>query len=81
MPAPLTPGTDINSTHQAAGLLEVAMLLQASELSIPEDTRPDYVSVTFDTDAQTATVAATLPVTFTLDASGQAVATATDYIP
>lgn len=80
MPAPLAPGTDINSNNQPAGLLEVAMLLQASELAIPEETRPNNVSVTFDSDAQTATIAATLPVTFALDANGQAVVTATDYI-
>ncbi|MEA5516205.1 hypothetical protein [Nodularia sp. UHCC 0506] len=81
MPASvLAPSTDIKSTTKPAGLLELAHLLQADELAIGVDTRPDNVNITYDAEAGTATVAATLPITFALDASGKPVATAVDYL-
>ncbi len=80
MPAPIS-GNDIKSTHKSAALLEVAMSLQSSELSVPEETRPNNVSVTFDAETGTAAVTATLPVTFVLDVDGKPVITATDYLP
>lgn len=81
MPAPLSAGSDIQATNVAAGLLQIAMLLQQAELTVPEETRPNNVTVSFDAEENTASVTATLPVTFTLDSSGQPVVTATDYIP
>ncbi|BDA73064.1 hypothetical protein CAL7716_072300 [Calothrix sp. PCC 7716] len=80
MPAPIT-GNDIKSTHKSAALLEVAMSLQASEFAVPEETRPNNITVTFDAEARTASVTATLPVTFTADVDGKPVIAATDYIP
>lgn len=76
----LTPGTDIKSTTKPAGLLELAHLLQADELAVPAETRPDNISITYDAEAGTASVTATLPITFTLDANGKPVATAVDYL-
>jgi hypothetical protein len=80
MPAPLASG-DIKSTNQAAGLLELATLLQASELTVPEETRPNNVTIAIDAEAGTASVTATLPVTIVTDGTGKLVVTATDYIP
>lgn len=80
MPAPFS-SSDLNSTHQAAALLELATQLQTSELGVPEEVRPNNVTIIVDADAGTASVAATLPITFSLDSSGQLVVTATDYIP
>ncbi|MEM7593291.1 MAG: hypothetical protein AAF383_17550 [Cyanobacteria bacterium P01_A01_bin.83] len=80
MPAPFAQ-TDLNSTNQAAALLELGFQLQASELTIPEETRPNNVTIAIDAEESVATVTATLPVTFALDSSGQPIVTATDYIP
>ena len=80
MPAPFS-SSDLNSIHQAAALLELATQLQTSELGVAEEVRPNNVTITVDADAGTASVAATLPITFSLDSSGQLVVTATDYIP
>lgn len=81
MPSPLNPGTDVKSINMPAALLEISHYLQAKELSIPEETRPNNISITYDAENNTATVTMTLPIAFTLDSSGKPVATATDYIP
>ena len=80
MPAPFNQA-DLESTNQPAALLELAFQLQASELTVPEDTRPNNLTVAIDGEESTATITATLPVTFALDAAGKPVITATDYIP
>lgn len=80
MPAPFAQ-TDLNSDNQPAALLELAFQLQATELTIPEETRPNNLTISVDAEEGTASVTATLPVTFSLDANGQPVLTATDYIP
>ncbi len=80
MPAPFT-STDLKSTNQAAALLELATQLQSSELAVAEEVRPNNVTITIDADAGTASIAATLPTTLSLDTSGKIVVTATDYIP
>ena len=79
MPAPFAQ-TDLSSTHQPAALLELAAQLQASELTVDEATRPNNVTIAIDADAGTASIAATLPITLSLDSSGQVVVTASDYI-
>lgn len=81
MPSPLDPAADIKSTNIPAGILELAHQLQAKELLVPADTRPDNITITYDAETSLATVTATLPIVFTLDANGKPVATATDYIP
>ncbi len=80
MPAPFD-GDDLKSTHKAAAALETAISLQSSELAVPEETRPNNVTITFDTEAATATVTMTLPIGFTTDAAGRVVVEAIDYIP
>jgi hypothetical protein len=80
MASPLIPGTDIKSTNKPAALLELSFLLQADELAIPEDTRPNNVTITYDAETSVATIAATLPCTFALDANGKPILTATEYL-
>lgn len=80
MPAPLV-NTSIKSDHLSAALAEISFRLQAAELAVPEETRPNNISVTIDAEAGTAAITATLPVTISLNADGEAVVVATDYIP
>lgn len=80
MPSPAT-GDNLNSTHKPALLLEAALSLQSSELATPIETRPNNVTVTFDSEAGTAALTATLPITVTVDDAGKAVIQAVDYIP
>ncbi len=79
MPSPLI-NTSIQSDHLPAALAEIAFRLQAAELTVPEETRPNNVSVTIDAEAGVASITATLPVTISLS-NGNAVIDATDYIP
>jgi hypothetical protein len=81
MASPLAPGTDIKSTNKVAGLLEIAQLLQAAELAVPEETRPNNVSISIDLETGTASVTATLPVSAVVSSTGTIVVAATDYIP
>lgn len=81
MPAPLDPSTDIKSTNKAAALLELAFSLQASEAAVPEETRPNNITISIDAETGAAAVTATLPVTFTVDNTGKVVVTGVDYIP
>ena len=80
MPSPFN-GADLHSTHKPGGLLEMAFSLQASELSVPEETRPNNVTISIDAETGIASVTATLPVAIVLDAAGKPVVTATDYLP
>lgn len=81
MPASiLAPGTDIKSTRKPAALLELAHLLQADELAISADNRPDNIAITYDAESGQATISATLPISYTLDTTGRPVATAIDYL-
>lgn len=80
MPSPAS-GDDLNSTHKPGLLLEAALSLQTSELAVPAETRPNNVTVTFDSEAAQATLTATLPITVAIDGTGKAVIQAVDYIP
>lgn len=80
MPSPLAAG-DVDAITIPAGLLQIAMLLQNAETSVPAETRPNNVSVSFDAEENTASVTATLPIQITLDPSGNPVVAAIDYIP
>ncbi|MUL39312.1 hypothetical protein [Gloeocapsopsis dulcis] len=80
MPSPFD-ATEVKSDNCVAALLETSMMLQNYELSVPEETRPNNITVTFDSEAGSATIAATIPVTITLDPTGKPVITAEDYIP
>jgi hypothetical protein len=81
MASPLVPGTDIKSVNKVAGLLEMAQLLQAAELTVPEETRPNNVSISIDLEAGTASITATVPVSTVISPTGTIVVAATDYIP
>lgn len=61
-------------------LLELFRELQEQEAAIPEDTRPNRVSLAFDLEGQQATLTATLPIT--LSGTGNQVAIAAGaYLP
>lgn len=82
MPAPFVPtGSDLKSTNQPAALLELGFLLQADELALANTTTPpNNVTITIDSEAQTATLAATLPFDYAFDTSGKPVISATNYL-
>jgi len=80
MPSPLNPGTDIKSVTMPAAIVELSHKLQAKELAIPEDTRPDNITIAYDGDAETVTINGTFPIKYHLDEDGKPVATVTDYI-
>lgn len=76
MAAPITS----TATNLVAQLLEVAGAVQSAELAIPVETRPDNISLTPDTESNTITISATIPVTFA--STGGAISfTAVDYFP
>lgn len=80
MPSFLT-NTDIKSDNKPAAVLELAFLLQADEFAIPEETRPNNITITVDAETRTASISATLPITLVVNEEGQPVITAVDYIP
>lgn len=75
MAAPITT----TATNLVAQLLEVAGAVQAAELAIPEETRPDNISFTPDTEGGTISISVSLPVTFS-SAGGKISYTAVDYL-
>ena len=73
---------DIKSTTLEAALLEVAQKLQVAEKAVVVGegiTPPDNVSVSFSTDSNTVSVSFTLPITATVDATGQLVNAVVPY--
>ena len=74
-------GAELHSANKPSAFLEMAFSLQASELSVPEETRPNNVTISIDAETGIASVTATLPVAIVLDAAGKPVVTATDYLP
>ncbi|NEP01252.1 MAG: hypothetical protein F6K58_21855 [Symploca sp. SIO2E9] len=73
-------GGDMSAVTLPAAFAEAAHMLFAAEQEIAADTRPGFITFTSDLSAETITVAATLPVTTTLNANGQVVVTASDYL-
>lgn len=72
---------DSVATSLEGQLFEMANAVQSRELSIPEADRPNNVTVALDTEGGLVTIAATLPVSFTPDATGQMVVSVNPYIP
>jgi hypothetical protein len=75
MAAPITT----TATNLVAQMLEVAGAVQSAELALPEETRPDNISFTPDTEAGTIAISISLPVTFS-SAAGKISYTAVDYL-
>lgn len=73
-------GGDLKATHPAAAFLEMAQIVSASEQSITVNT-PNNVTIALDLEGNSAAVAATLPITVSVDGNGRALITATDYLP
>lgn len=72
--------TSLQARHKPGALLELAMDLQAHEQSMPSP-QLNNVNVTFDSESGTASITATLPITFSADGYGQPIVVATDYLP
>lgn len=81
--AAFTPGTggDLKSTTLEAAFVELAQLLQAAEIGNTETDPETNVTLSYDTEAGTAAISASMPITVAVDATGKAVITATPYIP
>lgn len=79
--ADFNPGTggDLKSVTPEAAILELAQIIQAAEIAATETI--DNISLTVNTDAETASIAVTLPVTVTTDATGKLVIAAVPYLP
>ena len=77
-----TPAT-LSATHMPGQLLELCGQVQAAEIAnVDADGAPvtDNVQISYDTEANTATITVTCPLTATSTADG-IVYTATDYLP
>lgn len=73
-------GGDLRSSHLPAAFLEMAQTVAAAEAALT--TSPaNNVTISFDLEAGTATIAASLPISSTTDATGKVLITATDYLP
>lgn len=79
-----TPGTGtIKSTNIPSALLEMVQIAQTSELAFNvanPDTPVNNVTVTYDSEAGTATVTATLPIAVSLGVDGRPIIDAVDYL-
>jgi hypothetical protein len=81
MPLPFDPtGSDLKSVHGPAAFVELCGRMQAIELSQPEATRPNNVSISSDLEANTTTVTLTLPITTALNVAGRPEDVATAYM-
>lgn len=81
MAAPfVNTGSDLKSTHLAAAFVEIATKLQSAELALPAETRPNNVQISLDLEALTVTVDAALPVSVSLNSTGQPIVNASAYI-
>lgn len=74
--------TDIKSTTLEGGVLELVQLLQVAEQNFVPPTgtpQPNKVQLIVNTDARTATISATLPLTLTVGTDGSLKTIATEY--
>ena len=62
-------------------LFEIANRVQLAELSQPEENRPNNIQVNLDTENGTLSLTFSAPATFSINSSGQLVATPTPYLP
>ena len=81
MASSFDPGTggSLVSTNIPAAFAEMSLLLVQAELAVNADARPDNITMTSDADAGTMTINATLPISTSLNSSGQTLTSATDY--
>lgn len=77
--AAFVPGTsDVKSDTLPEAVLELAYMVNASELLIPEATRPNNISISIADDV--ATISFTGPITYSLDGTGKTLITTSDYL-
>lgn len=73
-------GGTLNANSKTKAFLEVCQLLQAAELQLPADTRPDNITISYDTEAGTASVTASLPQNTMVSTTGDIRVSAFDYL-
>lgn len=74
------PGSgDLSSTNLPAAFVEIAARLQLAETAIATNP-PDNLTLTSDIDGQSFGINASLPISATVDTSGQPIMAATDYL-
>lgn len=71
-------GSDLNSTHLASALMEIAQLLHSAEKAAT-DPQPDNIQINYNLENETADITATIPQTISL-VSGKVTITPTDYV-
>lgn len=74
-------GGSLNATTKPAALVEVAhQLSNAEKAGSTVDNPINNITITFDLEANSAAIAATIPVAATLNSAGNLVITASDYL-
>lgn len=74
-------GGALHSTNKPQALLEMAHALASTERAASTaDVTLNNITISMDLEAQTATIAATLPIAAALNSSGQVVVTASNYL-
>ncbi|WP_013320805.1 hypothetical protein [Gloeothece verrucosa] len=68
-----------SATHLPGQLVEVSQALALAELALPSITRPNNIVITHDTENQTMTVTATLPMVPSIGINGVSYV-ASDYL-
>jgi hypothetical protein len=82
MPTAFNPGSGgtLKSSQLVSAFVEAAQLVANAELAITEVNRPTNMAISSDLRLGTLTIAASLPVTISVNSSAQAVISAFDYI-
>lgn len=82
MPTAFNPGSGgtLKSTQLVSAFVEMAQIVANAESAIAEASRPNNIQIASDLRAGTMTISFGLPTTITVNAQGQAVVSARDYI-
>lgn len=76
-----TAGGDVTAANRVAAFIQVAQLLSAAEKAVqPVEDQPNNITVESSSENGSITVAANLPVTATIDNSGNVTFAAVDYL-
>ncbi|MBW4421542.1 MAG: hypothetical protein KME13_20345 [Myxacorys californica WJT36-NPBG1] len=79
--ATFTAGGDVTATNCMAALVQVAQLLSAAEKAVqPVEDQSNFIQIESSSEAGTITIAAAMPITQTINADGNIVTSALDYL-
>lgn len=73
-------GGDLKATSYPGAFLEMAQIVAAAEKAVTVN-QPNNVTISFDLEGGIATVTAALPISININANGEPVVVATDYLP